>query len=253
MDTAKITAIIIDDERDAINLLELYLRHYTDIEVIGTETNAKDGLTLVSEKLPDLVFLDIDMPDMNGLQVASSIHYGNFHSEIIFTTAYQQYAYDALGVEPLDFLIKPYCIEDLEIAIRKYNEKSEQKKRNLRMAHFVFSKSNLPKLKLPSNHGFVMVDQRDIVIVKSKVNKSELYIQDGSIEVINKSLGEMIEILNSSVFFRLNRSTYVNLNFLTRVDKKNSRCFLRFNQMVHEEHITKNQILYFEKLDLFTS
>jgi len=251
MDTTKITAIIIDDEPDAINLLVLYLRHYADIEVIVTETNAKKGLSLVSEKLPELVFLDIDMPDMNGLQVASSIHSENFHSEIIFTTAHQHYAYDALGVEPLDFLVKPYCVEDLEIAIQKYKVKSEKKKRDLRMSQFVVSQTNLPKLKLPSNHGVVMVDHGDIVIIKAKVNKSELHLQDGTIEVINKNLGNMIELLNSNVFFRLNRSTYINLNFLTRVDKKNNRCFLRFNQKVHEENITRDQIIYFEKLDLF--
>jgi two-component system LytT family response regulator len=251
MDTAKVTAIIIDDEPDAINLLRLYLRHYTDIEIIGTETNAKKGLALVSEKVPELVFLDIDMPDMNGLQVASSIHSENFHSEIIFTTAHQHYAYDALGVEPLDFLVKPYCIEDLEVVIQKYKVKSEQKKKDVKMAQFVISQSNLPKLKLPANHGVVMVELRDIAIIKAKINKSELHLQDGTIEVINKNLGDMIELLNSSVFFRLNRSTYINLNYLTRVDKKNNRCFLMFNQKVHEENITRDQIIFFEKLDLF--
>jgi two-component system LytT family response regulator len=251
MDTAKLSAIIIDDEPDAINLLVLYLRHYSDIEIIGTETNAKNGLAMVSEKLPELVFLDIDMPDMNGLQVASEIHSENFHSQIVFTTAHQHYAYDALGVEPLDFLIKPYCIEDLEIVIQKYKVKAERKKKELRMAQFVIAQSNLPKLKLPASHGVVMVDLKDIVIIKAKVNKCELYLQDGTTEIINKNLGDMIEQLNSSVFFRLNRSAYANLNFLTRLDKKNNRCFMRFNQMIHEENMTREQILCFEKLDLF--
>lgn len=248
------TAIIIDDEPDAIDLLLLYLRYYSDVEVVGTETDAKNGLALVSEKFPELVFLDIDMPDMNGLQVASSIlNSENFHSEVVFTTAHQHYAYDAMGVEPLDFLIKPYCIEDLEIVIQKYKVKAERKKLEQKMSQFVRSQSGSPKMKLPANHGVVMVDIKDIVIVKSKINKCELYLQDGTIEVINKNLGDMIAMLNSSIFFRLNRATYINLNFLTRVDKKNNKCFLRFNQMMHEENITREQILYFEKLDLFTS
>ncbi len=247
----KLSAIIIDDEPDAINLLILYLRHYPDIIVVGTETHAVKGLELVGEILPELVFLDIDMPDMNGLQVAASIHSKNFHSEIVFTTAYQHYAYDALGIEPLDFLTKPYCIEDLDLVIQKYKTKAEKKIQELKFDTFVNSQSNLPKLKLPANHGVVMVDLKDIVIIKSKANKSELHLQDGSIEIINKSLGEMMSILNSSVYFKLSRSNYINLNFLTRVDKKNNKCFLLYNQSIHEENITKVQINYFEKLNFY--
>ncbi len=251
MDFQNISAIIIDDEPDAINLLVLYLRHHSNILVIGTETNAIRGLALVGKTLPDLVFLDIDMPDMNGLQVATSIHSENFHSEIVFTTAHQQYAYDAMGVKPLDFLIKPYCIEDIDLVIQKYRSKLEKKNLEQKLDKFLNSKSVSPKIKLPANHGVVMVEVKDIVIIKSIANKCSLYLQDGTIEIINKNLNVLINMLNSSVFFRLNRSNYINLNYLTRVDKKTSTCFLSFNQTLHEEAITKDQILYFEKLKLF--
>jgi DNA-binding LytR/AlgR family response regulator len=251
MDFQNISAIIIDDEPDAINLLVLYLRHHSNILVVGTETNAIRGLALVGETLPDLVFLDIDMPDMNGLQVANSIHSENFHSEIVFTTAHQQYAYDAMGVEPLDFLIKPYCIEDIDLVIQKYRSKLEKKKLEQKLDKFLNSQSGSPKIKLPANHGVVMVEIKDIVIIKSIANKCSIHLQDGTIEKINKNLNVLIDMLNSSVFFRLNRSNYINLNYLTRVDKKTNTCFLSFNQTVHEEAITKDQILYFEKLKLF--
>ena len=251
MDIKKLSAIIIDDEPDAINLLSLYLRHYPDIIVVGTETNAVKGLKLVGETLPELVFLDIDMPDMDGLQVANSIYCENFHSEIVFTTAHQQYAYDAMGVEPLDFLIKPYCMEDLDLVVQKYKTKAEKKKRELRLDLFVNSQSNLPTLKLQANWGVVLVNIKDIVIIKSKVNKCELYLQDGSIEIINKSLNELIDILNSTVFFKLSRSTYINLNFLTQVNKKSNNCFMMLNKAIHEEYITKEQIKSFDNLKLY--
>jgi DNA-binding LytR/AlgR family response regulator len=252
MERQEITAIIIDDEPDAINLLSLYLRHYPEIIIIGTETNAKNGLGLVVENLPDLVFLDIDMPGMDGLQVANQIHSDNFHSEIVFTTAHQNYAYDAMDIEPLDFLIKPYCVEDLAVVIQKYRVKAERKRIDFKMAHFVISQLNLPKLKLPANHGVVMIDLKDIVIMKSQGNKCAIHLEDGTIETINKNLGELVELINSDVFFRLGRSTYINLNFLTRIDKKNNKCYLRFNQLIHEENITREQVLYFEKMDIFT-
>ena len=252
MGNGKISAIIIDDEPEAINLLSLYLRHFPEINIVGTETNAKKGLALVRENLPDLVFLDIDMPDMNGLQVANHIQAGNIQSEIVFTTAYQNYAYDAMGIEPVDFLIKPYCVEDLEVVIKKFQIKAGQKKMDLKMAQFVISYSNLPMLKLPANHGVVMVNLKDIVILKSQGNKCAIHLQDGTIETINKNLGEMVELINSAVFFRLTRSTYINLNFLTRVDKKNNKCFLRYNQLIQEEDITREQVIYFEKMEIFT-
>ena len=96
-----------------------------------------------------------------------------------------------------------------------------------------------------------MVEIKDVVIIKSIANKCALHLQDGTIEIINKNLNVLIDMLNSSVFFRLNRSNYINLNYLTRIDKKTNTCFLSFNQKVYEEAITKDQILYFEKLNLF--
>jgi len=140
----------------------------------------------------------------------------------------------------------------LDLVIQKYKTKVEKKKQELRFDIFVNSQSNLPKLKLPANHGVVMLDLKDIVIIKSQANKCLIQLQDGTSEIINKNLTLLIELLNSSVFFRLSRSTYINLNFLTRVDKKNNKCFLMYNQDIHEENITKEQLNYFEKLKLYS-
>jgi len=251
MDSAKISAIIIDDEQDSINLLQMYLRHFPNITVTGTETNAIKGLELVDETLPELVFLDIDMPGMNGLQVADKIHSDNFYSEIIFTTAHQYYAFDALNVEPLDFLTKPFCIEDLDVVLQKFAAKNEKKKLERKLEKFIHLQKNSVKIKLPANHGILMVETKDIVIVKSNVNKCILYLQDGTTEIINKNLNKLVEILNLPSLFNLNRSTYVNLNYLNRIDKKTNKCILSFNHTIHEEIISRKQVILFEKLELF--
>lgn len=98
------------------------------IKIIGKETIAAKGLQLAKETLPELVFLDIDMPDMNGLQVADRIQSENFYSEIVFTTAHSHYAYEALGVEPLDFLTKPFCIADIGNSHAKIQGKKLKRK-----------------------------------------------------------------------------------------------------------------------------
>jgi DNA-binding LytR/AlgR family response regulator len=174
MDQTTISAIIIDDEPDAINLLEMYLRQFPNVKVIGTENNAKQGLELVKEKLPELVFLDIDMPDMNGLTVADKIQAENYYSEIVFTTAHQQYAYDALNIEPLDFLTKPFFTSDLEHVMKKYNAKIEKKKLEKKMDIFLNSQINSPKIKLPTTSGMLFIDIKNIVILRSKANNCDV-------------------------------------------------------------------------------
>jgi DNA-binding LytR/AlgR family response regulator len=253
MDSAKISAVIIDDEQDSINLLQMYLRHFPNINVTGTETNAINGLQLVDETLPELVFLDIDMPGMNGLQVADKIHSDNFYSEIVFTTAHQYYAFDALNIEPLDFLTKPFCIEDLGIVLQKFEVKNKKKKLERKLERFIHSQNNSNKVKLPANHGVLMVETKDIVIIKSDANKCILHLQDGTTEIINKNLNKLIEILTLPSLFKLNRSTYVNLNYLNRIDKKTNKCFVSLNHSIHEEIISRKQIILFEKLDLYSN
>ncbi len=251
MDLTILSVVIIDDEQDAISLLEMYLRIFPFISVTGKESEAVRGLELVMETLPEIVFLDIDMPGMNGLQVADKIHSDNFYSEIVFTTAHQQYAYDALGIEPLDFLTKPFSIEDIESVIQKYNARIQKKKMNIKLDKFIHSQSYSIKIKFPTTVGILIVEQKDIVFLKSKANHCCIYLQDGSVETITRNICIVIKILNSPAFFQTNRSTYINLNYLQRIDKKNRKCIIGYNTVIHEVMITKNQINFFEKLNIY--
>jgi two-component system LytT family response regulator len=251
MEQETISAIIIDDEPESINLLEMYLRHFPFVKVTGKETNAIKGLELVRENLPELVFLDIDMPDMNGLQVAGHIHSDNFYSEIIFTTAHQQYAYDALGIEPLDFLTKPFSSYDLQIVIEKFQAKVEKKKHEIKLDKFIQSQTNSPKIKFPSTLGVLIISTKDVVMLKSRANNCEVLLTDGKIETITRNLYIVVRILNSPSFFQVNRSACINLNFLQKIDKKKQVCVLAFNNTFHEVDISRQNMNYFEKMDLF--
>ena len=251
MNREPISAIIIDDEIESITLLEMYLRQFPFIKITGKETNALSGLELVKETLPEIVFLDIDMPDMNGLQVANEIQSDNFYSEIIFTTAHQQYAYDALGIEPLDFLSKPFSTEDLRRVIKKYHEKVEKKKYEIKLDKFIQSQADSPTIKLSSAVGVIIVRITEIVIIQSKANNCMIYLQDGTIEIVNRNLYIIVRMINSPAFFQASRSTCINLNYLQRVDKRNQKCIMGFNHSTFEVEITRNNLHYFEKLNLF--
>jgi DNA-binding LytR/AlgR family response regulator len=251
MDQITISAIIIDDEPDAINLLEIYLRQFPSIKVIGKETEARKGLELVKETLPELVFLDIDMPDMNGLKVADKIHSENKYSEIVFTTAHQHYAYDALDVEPLDFLTKPFSGIDLEIVMQKYMAKVEKKKKEKKIDIFIHSQLNSHKIKLPTTKGMLFIDIKNIVLLRSKSNNCDILMDDGTSETITRNLYKVARILNSPAFLQISRSMCINMNYLQRVDKKNFTCTISYNQTIIEEPISRHKMIYFDKMIKF--
>lgn len=251
MDQPTISAIIIDDEPNAIHLLEMYLRQFSNIQVIGTESQAINGLELVKQKLPELVFLDIDMPDMNGLKVADKIQSENFNSEIVFTTAHQHYAYDALGIEPLDFLTKPFCIADIEIVMQKYIAKIEKKKQEKKLEIFINSQANSPKMKFPTTKGLLFLETKNVVILKSRLNNCDVYLNDGSVETITRNLYKVVPLLNLPTLFQTNRSTYVNLNYLQRVDRRSLKCTISFNQTIIEETMSRSSMILFDKMIKF--
>lgn len=251
MDTVDITAVIIDDDSEAIYLLELYLRQFPEIRVIGKTTKALQGLSLINKKFPDLVFLDIDMPDMTGLQVAESMKNKNFHSEIVFTTGYGQYAYKALTIEPLDFLTKPFSPEDIQKVLTKYLARTEKKRQEQKMETFIHSQSNPPPISIPSVHGFLFIEIKDIVFIKARINGSDLYLKDGTIEPVTLRITKLTSLLNSTLIFQINRGTYVNLNYLLRIEKKKSICVIRYNNTTIEETISKSNLNNFKKLDIF--
>lgn len=251
MFSESISAIIIDDEAEAITLLEMYLRQFPQINVTGKETNAVKGLEMVKETLPELVFLDIDMPEMNGLQVASHIHSDNFYSEIIFTTAHQHYAYDAIGIEPLDFLTKPFFIDDLSKVIQKYLSKVEKKKYEIKLDKLIQSQAETPKIKFPSTTGVLIIGIKDIVLLKSRANNCDVYLTDGSMETITRNLYIVIRMINSPAFFQVSRSACVNLNYLQRIDRRSQKGIMAYNNSILEVEISRNNLGYFEKLNLF--
>ncbi len=251
MDQSIISAIIIDDEPDAINLLEMYLRRFPSVQVVGTESNAPQGLELAKTALPELIFLDIDMPDLNGLALAGKLQSESQYSEIVFTTAHQHYAYDALNIEPLDFLTKPFCVADLEAVIRKFYEKAEKKKQEIKIDQFINGQTSSQTVKLPTTSGLLFVDIKNIVFVRARSNNCEVYLEDGTVEMITRNLYKVVNALNSPMFFQSNRSTYFNLNYLQRIDKKNFKYSIYYNNTIVEESISKGNLALFEKLVRF--
>jgi two-component system LytT family response regulator len=137
------------------------------------------------------------------------------------------------------------------MVIQKYQDKMEKKSYEVKLDKFIHSQANSPKIKFPSTQGILIVEMKDIVMLKSKANNCNIFLEDGTVETITRNLYIVIRMLNSPTFFQVNRSTCINLNYLQRVDKKNQKCVLGYNHTISEVEISRTHLNYFEKLNVF--
>ncbi len=218
----KINAVIIDDEKLSADALiwELDGLEY-DIEILGIANSATEGIRLIEEKKPDLVFLDIEMPVMNGFDMLRSMDRINF--SIIFTTAYDQYAINAFEINALDYLLKPVSADKLQQALDRFLsqktsdtwvEKLEQLQRVLKQQNPCFN-----KIAIPTQEGleFLVVDK--IVRCSSDSNYTNIYLADEKPIMVSKTLGNIQERINSELFVRVHKSHLINLNYVRKYVK----------------------------------
>ena len=211
-------AIIIDDEQHCVDVLSAMLtkKFALEIELIGAASSAAAGKQLIASKKPALVFLDVEMPNETGLDLLMSLDKIDF--EVIFTTAHEHYALKAIKLNALDYLLKPFSVEDLENAI----EKCVQKRSNSFNAEALKSLiGNLrspametKKIGLPTGNGIRFVNIKDISHIESENNYSHFFFTDKTKLIVSKTLKEFEDLLEGYHFFRIHNSHLVNLAYV---------------------------------------
>lgn len=214
-----IRTIIIDDEPSAVNVLSLLLKKQcsTDIQIVATSNSPQLGKTLIEQHQPDLVFLDIEMPGMSGIDLVRSFAEPTFR--VVFITAYDAYAVDAFRLSAIDYLLKPVEAEDIIRVVQKIKKdiiKNDQTM-NVRL-------QNLEKLLLPKGLiadqkiGIGMADKilfvniPDILYCEAQGAYTNVYLNGGKKIVASKSLGDFESQLSIHKFFRIHHSTLINLS-----------------------------------------
>ncbi len=208
--------LIIDDERLAREELKSLLKEFNEIEIIGEAQNGEEGIQKVKDLNPDLIFLDVSMPEMTGFEMLKQL--GDIPN-VIFVTAYDQYALKAFEVNALDYVLKPVETERLEDAIKKLKEREDndfesentlnlRKDRQLTIEDRVFVKDN---------EKCYFVRLGDIRMLESDGNYVKVYFGE-SRPLILRSLNSFEEKLDPEVFFRANRKFIVNLQFVQKVE-----------------------------------
>ncbi|MGB3078281.1 MAG: LytTR family DNA-binding domain-containing protein [Saprospiraceae bacterium] len=213
-----ITAIIIDDERKGRNALKQKLKEYCpQVELLGEAENGGEGLMLIEKHNPVIVFLDIEMPMMNGFEMLQNLPAKNFH--LIFTTAYDQYAIKAFKYAAFDYLLKPIDIEELQMTIKKAEQQialNNTAERLETLTHNLAGKNQLQKIAIPTMEGLLFFNLSDIVYLEAESNYTTLHFVNHPKLIASRTMRDFEELLPSDMFFRTHNSYIINLNFIKR-------------------------------------
>jgi len=212
-----IRSIIIDDEPNNIENLESLLKKYCqNIEVVATANSADKGIALIKAQKPDLVFLDIQMPEKSGFDILRAIQQVDF--EIIFITAYDQYGIQAIKFSALDYLLKPLNIKELVEATHKAETKIMAKQKNASIENLLEyikkGQNSTLKIALPTLKEILFVPVHDIVRCEASDNYTTFYLQSRESVLVCKTLKEFAELLTPHGFIRTHQSHLVNNHFV---------------------------------------
>jgi two-component system, LytTR family, response regulator len=211
-----IKAILVDDEKSSLSSLKEKLRaHCPQVKILALCENAEMGIEAIDSLLPDVVFLDIEMPVMNGFVMLQQLQYKNF--ELIFTTAYDHYAIKAIRYSALDYLIKPIEIDELIIAIGKVEKRRSHAYPNpqieLLVDQFGNKKNSFTRIAIPTAEGLQFIKVADIVYLEASVNYTHVYTQENRKHVVSRTLKDFEELLPTETFVRIHNSYIINKNF----------------------------------------
>jgi len=217
------TAIIIDDEERSRKTLEILInQHFPELNIIAQAANVKDGLAIIDKKSPDILFLDIQMPDGTGFDLLKQLNNWNF--EVIFTTAFDQYAIDAFHLSAIGYLLKPIDDAELKKAVQKAIQlvdasKAENNVKLNALLENMDRANKIGKLFLPDASGFQAVDINNIIRLEGDRNYTRIYFKDKTSSLSSHNLGWFEKILVRHNFFRISKSHLINLNHVVRYAK----------------------------------
>ncbi|WP_375579250.1 LytTR family DNA-binding domain-containing protein [Marivirga tractuosa] len=219
----KLRAIIIDDELHCLETLKFDLNRFCsdEITIVGEAQNLVKGMALLISEKPDILFLDIDLPEMNGLEFLETI--GDFNVRVIFTTAHSKYAIPAYKFKAEAFLLKPIDASELkEVVSKTFLEIYKEQK------HFTNE-----RLAINDMHGTTYIPYNQIVACESNNNYCIIHLKDGTINTVSKTLKFIEQAINSNTFLRIHQSYLVNTEFINRYLKSDGGSLEMMNKKIY--------------------
>ena len=214
--------IVVDDEVSVRNAItKLLAEQFPDLEVISTAGTLKSAYEAIMKHAPDLLFLDVELPDGNGFELLKMISAVNF--KVIFITGHQEYALDAIKVSALDYILKPFDQDELRIAVEKAREIINHDEQNIKLqalSENLRSKRTLKRIILPTADNLYLVSVEDIIRAEADSNYTVFWLTEGRKIMVSRTIKEYDEMLSGSGMIRIHQSHLVNVPFIDRFVKR---------------------------------
>ncbi|MFP4024700.1 MAG: LytR/AlgR family response regulator transcription factor [Thiohalospira sp.] len=215
-------AVIIDDEKNARQAIkQIVEKHFPDISIIGYADDVKTGVKLITETSPEIVFLDIKLPDGTGFDILDQLQ--EFDISIIFITAYNEHAIKAFKFSAIDYLLKPIDIDEFKEAVNKVKKTLDQKNTKKKLEAFLENINNISKevkkIILKTSESIHLINVNNILRCESDGNYTKFYFTDRPSLLVSKNIKEYFEMLKDYQFFRPHQSHIVNINYIKQFHK----------------------------------
>lgn len=213
-------AVIIEDEKNSREALTNILSDFCEnITVYGQAETVQEGIKEILKSSPDIVFLDIELPNESGFELLKYFPEGNF--DVIFTTAYNQYAVKAFKMSAIDYLLKPIDLEELRNSIEKVRKKKSLESLKKRVEILQNNLNNtFHKLALPVGDGIIFVELKNIIRLEAQSNYTVFHLTNKEQKMVTRTLKFYDDLLSESNFFRINRKDLINMNFIQKYTKQ---------------------------------
>jgi two-component system, LytTR family, response regulator len=227
-----LSCVIIDDEKYARSTLHQLIRTFLHgrLEVLETACSVPEGVVAIKRHNPDLVFLDIEMPGQNGFALLN--HFSEIPFQVVFCTAYEHYAIDAIKVAAFDYLIKPVKIEDLKELMDRFESlkasTADNKARSAALQHNMQTENfSYNSIALPTKDGYQIEKMNNIIYCKAQESYCKIHLAGNFSYLVSRSLKQMEQILPAELFFRIHKSFLINLNYLHSYKKAEGYIILK--------------------------
>ncbi len=231
--TVKIKAVVVEDNIQSLNKLKSLLGYFDHIEVIGEARNGKTAIDIINTEKPDLIFLDIQLPGIDGFEVLKDIRH---HPYVIFTTAHDQYAIKAFEANAVDYILKPIGKERLKIAVERVLKLNKRLDSNMMEVVEYIKKQKNRKIRfsIKKDDCILIIPQDDVYYFKAEERYVFLYTHDRRY-FYNSSIKELSDSLDPDIFCRINRNYIVVLDKIVKLKKNYLR---EYTVILNDEHNT---------------
>jgi two-component system LytT family response regulator len=216
--------IVIDDQEFCIEVIRDMIAEFCpDVKIEAVCQSGKEGIKAIKKFNPDLIILDVEMPEMDGFEMLKKIKNPSF--EVIFTTSFDKYSIQAIRFSALDYLLKPVVAHELRSAIDRIGKKQNKyfsRQSSSLFQHLHATRRPLNQVALPSSDGLIFIVVPDIIHCESDSNYTTLYLKSKEKIIVTKTLKEVENLLEGSDFFRIHHSHLININHIKKYVRGNA-------------------------------